>query len=280
MSKLYLVGTPIGNLGDFSPRAIDTLRSVDFIAAEDTRVTLKLLNRFEINKPMISYYQHNLRERGEQIVTRIAAGESCALVTDAGMPAISDPGEDLVRLCAEAGVEIVSVPGPSAAVTALAMSGLNTSRFTFEGFLSTNKQGRRAHLESLLNERRTMIFYEAPHKLRTTLHDLTEAFGHERRIALCRELTKLHEEVIRTTLGEAVARYTVADGTGTSPRGEFVLVVEGAPDTPAQVVTPEQALALAQALMAKGESASAAARQAAQQTGCKKSDIYRLLSRE
>ncbi len=279
MSKLYLVGTPIGNLGDFSPRAIDTLRSVDFIAAEDTRVTLKLLNRFEINKPMISYYQHNLRERGEQIVTRITAGESCALVTDAGMPAISDPGEDLVRLCAEAGVEIVSVPGPSAAVTALAMSGLNTSRFTFEGFLSTNKQGRRAHLESLLNERRTMIFYEAPHKLRTTLHDLTEAFGHERRIALCRELTKLHEEVIRTTLGEAVARYT-ADGTGTGPRGEFVLVVEGAPDTPAQVITPEQALALAQALMAKGESASAAARQAAQQTGCKKSDIYRLLSRE
>lgn len=278
MSKLYLVGTPIGNLGDFSPRAIDTLRSVDFIAAEDTRVTLKLLNRFEINKPMISYYQHNLRERGEQIVARIVAGESCALVTDAGMPAISDPGEDLVRLCAEAGIEIISVPGPSAAITALAMSGLNTSRFTFEGFLSTSKQGRRAHLESLLNERRTMIFYEAPHKLRTTLNDLTDAFGQARRVALCRELTKLHEEVIHTTLGEAIARY--ADGTGTSPRGEFVLVVEGAPDTPAPIVTPEQALALAQALIAQGESASSAARQAAQQTGCKKSDIYRLLSRE
>lgn len=278
MSKLYLVGTPIGNLGDFSPRAVDTLHSVDFIAAEDTRVTLKLLNRFEINKPMISYYQHNLRERGEQIVARIVAGESCALVTDAGMPAISDPGEDLVRLCAEAGVEIVSVPGPSAAITGLAMSGLNTSRFTFEGFLSTSRQGRRAHLESLLNERRTMIFYEAPHKLRTTLNDLANAFGQERRIALCRELTKLHEEVIRITLGEAVARYTDADGT--APRGEFVLVVEGAPDTPAPIVAPEQALALAQALMAKGESASAAARQAAQQTGCKKSDIYRLLSRE
>lgn len=275
MSKLYLVGTPIGNLGDFSPRAIETLRTVDFIAAEDTRVTLKLLNRFEINKPMVSYYQHNLRERGGQLVSRIIAGESCALVTDAGMPAISDPGEDLVRLCAEAGVEIVSVPGPSAAVTALAMSGLNTSRFTFEGFLSTNKQGRRTHLESLLTERRTMIFYEAPHKLRTTLSDLADAFGGDRRVALCRELTKLHEEVIRTTLGQAIFRYADA-----APRGEFVLVVEGAPEQIAPVPTPEQALALAQALMAKGESASSAARQAAQQTGCKKSDIYRLLSRE
>ena len=278
MSKLYLVGTPIGNLGDFSPRAIDTLRTVDFIAAEDTRVTLKLLNRFEINKPMISYYEHNLRERGEQIVARILAGESCALVTDAGMPAISDPGEDLVRLCAEAGIPIVSVPGPSAVITALAMSGLDTSRFTFEGFLTTNRQGRRTHLASLLNERRTMIFYEAPHKLRTTLHDLADAFGRERRVALCRELTKLYEEGNRTTLGQAAARY--ADADSAAPRGEFVLVIEGAPDAPAPAATPAQALALAQALMAKGESASAAARQAAQQTGCKKSDIYRLLSRE
>ncbi len=277
MSKLYLVGTPIGNLGDFSPRAIETLRAVDFIAAEDTRVTLKLLNRFEINKPMVSYYQHNLRERGERIVARIRAGESCALVTDAGMPAISDPGEDLVRLCAEAGLEIVSVPGPSAAVTALALSGLDTSRFTFEGFLSTNRQGRRAHLELLLKERRTMVFYEAPHKLRTTLSDLAAAFGEDRRIALCRELTKLHEEVIRTTLGQAVARY--ADAECAAPRGEFVLVVAGAPEEKPPAATPEQALALAQALMANGESASAAARQAAQQTGCKKSDIYRLLSK-
>lgn len=277
MSKLYLVGTPIGNLGDFSPRAIETLRAVDFIAAEDTRVTLKLLNRFEINTPMVSYYQHNLRERGERIVARIRAGESCALVTDAGMPAISDPGEDLVRLCAEAGLEIVSVPGPSAAVTALALSGLDTSRFTFEGFLSTNRQGRRAHLESLLKERRTMIFYEAPHKLRTTLSDLAAAFGADRCIALCRELTKLHEEVIRTTLGQAAARY--ADAECAAPRGEFVLVVAGAPEEKPPAATPEQALALAQALMANGESASAAARQAAQQTGCKKSDIYRLLSK-
>lgn len=276
MSKLYLVGTPIGNLSDFSPRAIETLRIVDFIAAEDTRVTLKLLNRFEISKPMVSYYQHNLRERGEQIVARILSGESCALVTDAGMPAISDPGEDLVRLCAEAGVEIVSVPGPSAVITALAMSGLNTSRFTFEGFLSTNRQSRREHLESLTAERRTMIFYEAPHKLRTTLNDLTTAFGQERRIALCRELTKLHEEVIRTTLGLAVARY--ADADSTAPRGEFVLVVEGAPEIAAPAVTLEQAVALAQTFVADGQSVSVASKQAAQQTGFKKSDIYRQLA--
>ncbi len=276
MSKLYLVGTPIGNLSDFSPRAVETLRIVDFIAAEDTRVTLKLLNRFEISKPMVSYYQHNLRERGEQIVARILSGESCALVTDAGMPAISDPGEDLVRLCAEAGLEIVSVPGPSAAVTALAMSGLNTSRFTFEGFLSTNRQSRREHLESLSAERRTMIFYEAPHKLRTTLSDLTAAFGQERRIALCRELTKLHEEVIRTTLGLAVARY--ADADSTAPRGEFVLVVEGASEITAPTVTLEQAIALARAFVAEGQSVSAASKQAAQQTGFKKSDIYRQLA--
>lgn len=276
MSKLYLVGTPIGNLSDFSPRAIETLRTVDFIAAEDTRVTLKLLNRFEISKPMVSYYQHNLRERGEQIVTRILSGESCALVTDAGMPAISDPGEDLVRLCAEAGIEIVSVPGPSAVITALAMSGLNTSRFTFEGFLSTNRQSRREHLEFLAAERRTMIFYEAPHKLRTTLNDLTAAFGQERRIALCRELTKLHEEVIRTTLGLAVARY--ADADSTAPRGEFVLVVEGAPEIAAPEVTLEQAVALAQTFVAGGQSVSAASKLAAQQTGFKKSDIYRQLA--
>ncbi|MDF3005454.1 MAG: putative methyltransferase [Oscillospiraceae bacterium] len=276
MSKLYLVGTPIGNLSDFSPRAIETLRTVDFIAAEDTRVTLKLLNRFEISKPMVSYYQHNLRERGEQIITRILSGESCALVTDAGMPAISDPGEDLVRLCAEAGIEIVSVPGPSAVITALAMSGLDTSRFTFEGFLSTNRQSRREHLESLATERRTMIFYEAPHKLRTTLNDLTAAFGQERRIALCRELTKLHEEVIRTTLGLAVARY--ADADSTAPRGEFVLVVEGAPEIAAPEVTLEQAVALAQTFVAGGQSVSAASKLAAQQTGFKKSDIYRQLA--
>ena len=276
MSKLYLVGTPIGNLGDFSSRAIQTLGMVDFIAAEDTRVTIKLLNRFGITTPMVSYYQHNLRERGEQIVSRIAAGESCALVTDAGMPAISDPGEDLVRLCAEAGIEIVSVPGPSAAITALSLSGLATSRFTFEGFLSVNRQSRREHLSSLKEEKRTMVFYEAPHKLRTTLDDLCAVFGQDRPIALGRELTKLHEEVIRTTLGEAVARYADAD----SPRGEFVLVVAGAPSQAKAPPTLTEALALARSLTAQGQSASLAAKQAAAQTGCKKSDIYRLLITE
>ena len=272
MAKLYLVGTPIGNLGDFSPRAIETLRSVDFIAAEDTRVTLKLLNRFEIEKPMVSYYQHNMRERGEIVLSRILAGEDCALVTDAGMPAISDPGEQLVALCAEAGVEVVAVPGPTAAATALALSALPSGRFTFEGFLSVSKSERRTHLDSLKNERRTMIFYEAPHKLTNTLKDLAAAFGGERRISLCRELTKIHEEVIRTTIAGAMARFEE-----NAPRGEFVLVVEGAPEQQKQQSTPEQAAELARRLMADGMSASSAAKEAASVTGIKKSDIYRLL---
>ena len=272
MAKLYLVGTPIGNLGDFSPRAVETLRSVDFIAAEDTRVTLKLLNRFEIEKPMVSYYQHNMRERGEIVLSRILAGEDCALVTDAGMPAISDPGEQLVALCAEAGVEVVAVPGPTAAATALALSALPSGRFTFEGFLSVSKSERRTHLDSLKNERRTMIFYEAPHKLTNTLKDLAAAFGGERRISLCRELTKIHEEVIRTTIAEAMARFEE-----NAPRGEFVLVVEGAPEQQKQESTPEQAAELARRLMADGMSASSAAKEAASVTGIKKSDIYRLL---
>ena len=272
MAKLYLVGTPIGNLGDFSPRAIDTLKSVDFIAAEDTRVTLKLLNRFEIEKPMVSYYQHNMRERGEIVLSRILSGEDCALVTDAGMPAISDPGEELVKLCAEAGVEVVAVPGPTAAATALALSALPSGRFTFEGFLSVSKSERRAHLDSLKNERRTMIFYEAPHKLTNTLKDLCAAFGGERRISLCRELTKLHEEVIRTTIAEAMEHFEQS-----APRGEFVLVVEGAPEQQKEESTPEQAAELARRLMADGMSASFAAKEAAAMTGLKKSDIYRLL---
>lgn len=272
MAKLYLVGTPIGNLGDFSPRAIETLKSVDFIAAEDTRVTLKLLNRFEIEKPMVSYYQHNMRERGEIVLSRILSGEDCALVTDAGMPAISDPGEELVKLCAEAGVEVVAVPGPTAAATALALSALPSGRFTFEGFLSVSKSERRAHLDSLKSERRTMIFYEAPHKLTNTLKDLASAFGGDRRISLCRELTKLHEEVIRTTVAEAMERFKE-----TAPRGEFVLVVEGAPEQQQEQSTPEQAAELARRLMDDGMSASSAAKEAASITGIKKSDIYRLL---
>jgi 16S rRNA (cytidine1402-2'-O)-methyltransferase len=197
---LYLVGTPIGNLGDLSPRARETLEKVDFIAAEDTRVSLKLLNHFDIKKPLVSYYEHNRRQSGARIAARLLAGESCALVTDAGMPAISDPGEDLVRLCAERDIPVAVVPGPSAVVSALAMSALSTQRFCFVGFLSTTKRSRFAHLEALREERRTMVFYEAPHKLRRTLEDMAAVFGGDRPISLCRELTKLHEETVRTTL--------------------------------------------------------------------------------
>ena len=219
---LYLVGTPIGNLSDISERALKVLSEVDFIAAEDTRNSGKLLSYFDIKKPMVSYFEHNKRERGEIIVSRIEAGESCALITDAGMPAISDPGEDIVRICAERGVPVSVVPGPCAAVSALAMSGLFTGKFVFEGFLSTANNERREALENLKNERRTIIFYEAPHKLRGTLADLMKAFG-DRKISLCRELTKLNEEVLRMTLAEAIAYYEE-----NQPRGEYVLVLEGA----------------------------------------------------
>ena len=222
-STLYLVATPIGNLADLSARAIKVLTEVDFIAAEDTRNTGTLLSCLNIRKPMVSYHEHNRRERGEQICDRLAAGESCALVTDAGTPAISDPGEDLVALCAARGLAVTSIPGPCAGIVALTLSGLPTARFTFEGFLSTNKAERRARLDSLRAETRTMLFHEAPHKLKATLADLCEAFGQTRRIALCRELTKLNEEVFRLTLGEAVAYYEE-----NAPRGEYVLVLEGA----------------------------------------------------
>lgn len=268
---LYLVGTPIGNLGDFSPRAIQTLKEADFIAAEDTRVTLKLLNHFSVKKPMVSYFEHNRRERGEQIVARMLAGESCALVTDAGMPAVSDPGEDLVALCHERGIRVCAVPGPAAFVTALALSGLPAGRFTFEGFLSVNKRSRKEHLASLAGEARTMIFYEAPHKLPATLRDLYAALG-DRRIAIVREITKVHEEVLRTTLGQAVGAY--ADG---GLRGEIVLVIEGA-EAPAQdAVLLEDAVEIARGRMAAGQSASDAARQTARETGLKKGDLYKAL---
>lgn len=272
MSKLYIVGTPIGNLGDFSPRGKETLEAVDFIAAEDTRVTLKLLSRFGISKPMVSYYEHNLRERGEMITARILGGESCAIVTDAGMPCISDPGEELVKLCAQRGIEVVAVPGPSAAITALALSGLDTSRFSFEGFLTTNKSGRRQHLEEVSELGRTLIFYEAPHKLRSTLKDMLAVLG-DRKIALCRELTKVYEEVIRTTLGEAVERYHELE-----PKGEFVLIIEGASPKVKELPSLEEAAALAARLMEEGRKPSVAAREAAAQTGLKKAEIYRLLS--
>ena len=266
---LYLVPTPIGNLGDISPRCAETLAQADFIAAEDTRVSRKLLNHLGLKKPMVSYYRHNTQAGGQAVLERLLAGESCALVTDAGTPAVSDPGEELVALCAQAGVEVVALPGPCALITALAVSGLPTGRFTFEGFLAMNKKNRRAHLAALRDEERTMIFYEAPHKLRATLADLLEQFGPERRLTLCRELTKLHEEVRRTTLGAAAEFYET-----NPPRGEFVLVLEGAQPCRAVEVPMEQGVALVCALRASGLSLRDAGRQAAQQTGLPKNELY------
>lgn len=269
--KLYVVGTPIGNLSDFSPRAVETLASVDFIAAEDTRVTLKLLNHFEIKKPMVSYFEHNRRERGEIILERIKSGENCAIVTDAGMPAISDPGEDLVDLCLSNGITVESVPGPTAFATAMAMSGLPSGRFTFEGFLSVNKPSRREHLEEIVSERRTMVFYEAPHKLTATLKDLYKYLG-DRRIALIKELTKIHETVERTTLSEACEKYSAQ-----TPKGEFVIVIEGSTEPKQKEVSLNEAVALAKGLVENGMAINDAAREIAKETKLKKGDIYKAL---
>lgn len=269
--KLFIVGTPIGNLGDMSPRAIETLESCDFIAAEDTRVTLKLLNHFGIKKPMISYFEHNRREKGEVILERILSGETCALVTDAGMPAVSDPGEDLVKLCHENGVTVNAVPGPSAFVAAAALSGMSVGRFTFEGFLSVNKPGRREHLQSVQHEKRTMIFYEAPHKLSATLCDLYEYLG-DREMAIVREITKIHEQVIRTTLKEASERFKEEQ-----LKGEIVLVIAGESEDAEEEYTLSQAVELAGQYIKDGMSPSLAAKQAAKQTGIKKGDIYKSL---
>ena len=271
MSKLYVVGTPIGNLADFSPRAVETLREVDFIAAEDTRVTLRLLTHFDIQKPLVSYYEHNIRQRGEQIVSRIIDGESCAVVTDAGMPCISDPGEDLVRLCAERGIEVVVVPSPTAAMSALAISGLPTKRFCFEGFLSVTKRQRNEHLDEIKALPQTLIFYEAPHKLKMTLQDLFDALG-DRRISLCRELTKVHEEVIRGTISEMIALYETQ-----APRGEYVLVVEGAKKEEKSEVTLETAVEMAKALVSDGKKASEACKEIAAVSPFSKSEIYKAL---
>lgn len=265
--KLYVVGTPIGNLEDMSVRAVKTLQEVDFIAAEDTRVTLKLLNHFEIKKPMVSYHEHNAREKGGEIITRLLSGQTCAIVTDAGMPCISDPGEDLVRLCAENGIDTVVIPGPSAAISALALSGLSTSKFVFEGFLNPQKNARLERLEELKREKRTIIFYEAPHKLCDTLSAMYQVLG-DRKITLARELTKIYEEVIRTTLSRAVTLYEEK-----APKGEFVLVVEGMVEEE-QSLTFEQALELIQALVDKGEPLSKAAKDVARQTGFKKGELY------
>ena len=269
---LYVTGTPIGNLSDLSPRAVETLESVDFIAAEDTRVTLKLLNHFGIKKPMVSYFEHNKRERGEIICARIEQGENCAIVTDAGMPCISDPGEDLVKLCEERGIKTVVIAGPSAVISALAVSGLSTGRFTFEGFLSVNKKSRTDHLKSLANEHRTMIFYEAPHKLPQTLRDLYASFG-DRKLTIVREITKIHEEVIRTTTKNAAEN--LSDG---SVKGEIVLVLEGAPQVDdTEEFTLEYAVETAKKLIENGARATDAAKEAAALTGFKKNEIYKEL---
>ena len=266
---LYLVPTPIGNLGDISLRCRETLEQADFIAAEDTRVTLKLLNHMGIKKSLVSYYEHNKAQKGNVILDRILAGETCALVSDAGSPAISDPGEELVKQCAEAGVTVCAIPGPCAVITALSISGQATGRFCFEGFLSTSKKSRREHLESLVKEQRTMVFYEAPHKLLNTLESMAEVFGPERPISLCRELTKLHEEVIRTTLGEAIALYTQQP-----PKGEFVLVVAGAEPEEKPAATASDAAERVAQLMEGGMSRKDAVKQTAQELNLPKNVVY------
>ena len=270
---LYLVATPIGNLADLSERAIKVLSEVDFIAAEDTRNSMRMLSHLDIHRPMVSYFEHNKRERGEQIAARLAAGESCALITDAGTPAISDPGEDLVALCAERGIPVTSVPGPVASITALTLSGLPTGRFTFEGFLSTNKADRRERLAELADETRTMLFHEAPHKLRTTLADLLATFGEDRRIAICRELTKKNEEILRLTLADAVAYYTEKD-----PRGEYVLVVEGTSQKKASPDAFWKAWDIPQHVahyLSTGLTKSEAVKQVAKERGMQKNDVYK-----
>lgn len=270
--KLYLVATPIGNLGDMSQRALEVLNSVDFVAAEDTRNTLKLFNKFDIKKPMVSYFEHNKRERGEYIVSRIEAGENCALVTDAGTPAISDPGEDIVKLCAEKGIDVVPIPGPCAFVQALIVSGLDTGRFSFEGFLSVNKPQRKKHLEEIKNHTQTLIFYEAPHKLKKTLADLLEGLG-DRKITLCRELTKMYEQIIRTTISEAIEYFEE-----TIPKGEFVLVVEGYKEQAEEkVFTKEDILDLVKQLIDDGMSKKDAIKEASVKGNLPKREVYQMV---
>ena len=266
---LYLVPTPIGNLGDISIRCRETLEQADFIAAEDTRVTLKLLNHLGIKKSLVSYYEHNKASKGDFIVERILNGETCALVSDAGSPAISDPGEELVKQCAEAGITVCAIPGPCAVITALSISGQSTGRFCFEGFLSMSKKSRREHLESLTEEQRTMVFYEAPHKLVNTLEDMAAVFGTDRPLSLCRELTKLHEEVVRTTLGEAIEKYSAHP-----PKGEFVLVVAGAPEKQKEVFTSDDAAGRVRALMKTGMSRKDAVKQTAKELNLPKNVVY------
>lgn len=271
--KLYVVGTPIGNLEDITYRAVRILSEVDFICAEDTRVTVKLLNHFNIKKPLLSYHEHSASHVSENIISRLTAGESCAVVSDAGMPCISDPGEDLVRKCRDLNIEIEAVPGPTAMATAAAICGLPAARFAFEGFLSVTKKQRYSHLKEAAKDTHTLIFYEAPHKLKSTLEDMLKYFG-DRRIAICRELTKIHEEVIRTTISEAIEYYEL-----NSPRGEFVLVVEGKCDDDAKdEYSLEDAVSIAQKLIENGSKMTEACKEAAQITGIRKNDIYSALT--
>ena len=269
MSALYIVGTPIGNLGDFSPRAIETLETVDFIAAEDTRVSLKLLNYFEISKPMVSYHQHNEKQRSEEIISRISSGESCALVTDAGMPAISDPGEFLVKRCAESGIEVIVIPGPTAAMSALAISGLSTRRFYFEGFLEGKSSDQKQRLLKLKALESTIVFYESPHSLISTLGLLLDILG-DRHIAICREITKIHEEVLRMKISEVLEYYS-----DKSPRGEYVIVVEGAEPEKAENISEDEAISMVLTRHSDGVSLSTAAKEVAEITGYKKGKLYK-----
>lgn len=269
MGIFYVIGTPIGNLDDITVRQLDTLSSVDFICAEDTRVTLKLLNRYEIKKQLVSFHEHSTKAEAQRIIDRILNGENCGIVTDAGMPCISDPGEVLVKMCAENNIEVRVVPGASAVVSAVAVSGLDTRRFMFEGFLPVNRKERSERLELLKNETGLMVFYEAPHKLKNTLSCLADFFGEDRKISLCRELTKIHEEVLRMTLGEAVEYYNT-----TEPRGEFVLVLEGKTKNTDEKITLEQAIEQVKKLVEMGEKPTDACKAVAKESGFKKGELY------
>ncbi len=269
MGTLYIVGTPIGNLGDLTPRAAEVLAAVDFIAAEDTRVSVKLLNHLGLKKPLVSCHEHNIREMSGRITARLLSGEDCAIVTDAGMPCISDPGQQLVEACHALHIPVLAVPGPTAVASAVALSGMSSSRWSFEGFLSVNRSSRAQHLTEIREERRTMVFYEAPHKLLHTLEDLLETLG-DRELAICREITKLHEETRRTTLSQAVEYYRQ-----NAPKGEFVLVIAGAQPRQEAALTFSEAVDMTRSLMADGLSPTMAAKQAARDTGYKKADLYR-----
>ena len=273
-AKLYLVGTPIGNLGDLSPRALETLKNVDFIAAEDTRVSLKLLRHFEIKKTLISYHEHNKLSSGDIILEKILSGENCALVTDAGMPCISDPGTELVKLCHEHGIEVLSVPGPSALISALSLSGLPSGSFVFEGFLPAKKGERKARLSALKAEKRTVVLYEAPHKLRNSLRDIYDILG-DREISVSRELTKLHEETLRGRVSDFISKYEEEE-----PRGEFVLVLAAAETYDENRMSEDEALKLVFAYREQGLSLKEAAKLASLGSGYSKNELYALATKK